>query len=107
MDGAIRKEVLVHARKVGAAAADELEGGVDLDGKGMVVLNGEERILLFLLDGVAHRAEVLDDVGRARETRGGRDVVQRRVVCESRRTRSSEELLVSGLVRHSEDRDGT
>lgn len=101
IDGAISQEIVVQARKVRASTGEELEGGIDFGSNGILALNHMEGILLSLLELVAQRIQVLDDLCRTVVARGRRDVVKRGIRCQHGRVGRSEELLVRSLQRHS------
>lgn len=99
-NGVIGNEVIVQSGEVDCSAANEFQRDLRLDGDCILSLDDVQQLLLLLLDLVAQRAQVLDDVGRSVEAGGGRDVVKRGVWRQRRRVRRREELPVGSLQRH-------
>ena len=100
VNNSISEEVVVQAGKVSSATRDELDRGLGLDGDSILALNNIQNVLLLLLEVVALRAQVLDDLRRTSIACCGRDVVQRRVRSQQGRVRRSQELLIRSLKSH-------
>lgn len=71
----VGKEVVVHPREVRAAARYEGERGLDLEGDDVLAVNNLEDVFTLLVDLVAQRVVVLDDIGSASDGCCGGDVV--------------------------------
>ena len=99
-DGAINEKVLVNVWEVRSTAKGKLQGGLDLDVERTLALNSIENLLLLLLDLVALRVQVLDNLGWTIEGGEGGNVVQRGVLGQKAGLRRGQVLLVSSLKRH-------
>ena len=75
VDGSVGEKVVVQAGEVRASAGKELQRRLDLDCNGNLALDYIQKLLLFLLNLVAQRVEVLDDLGRTIVRRCSCDIV--------------------------------
>jgi hypothetical protein len=101
-DNAIRQEVVIQAGEVCAASGEKFERGLDLRYQRVSAVDHVQELLLLLLKLASLTGKVLDDFRRAIEGDERGNVVERRVVSQEFRIRSSQELPVCSLKRHDD-----